>query len=151
MRAALQRLGWPLLDQVWPGLPPPVVPPAPIALRRYQAAAVAAWAAADRRGVLVLPTGAGKTRAALACLQSAGGRALVLVPTRVLLEQWCAALVQLGFRPQDVGRYGDGAKGRPSIWSRDAAPCEAALGQVLAALHDRLPLLSAGYALPPSA
>jgi superfamily II DNA or RNA helicase len=110
VRASLLALGWPLIDQVWPGLPRPVVPLAPIDLRPYQATAVGAWWAANRRGVMVLPTGAGKTRVALASLQRVGGRALVLVPTRVLLEQWCATLIQAGFRPDDVGRFGDGVR-----------------------------------------
>src|SRR5262245_46959574 len=37
-------------------------------LRPYQEAALSAWTLADRRGLIVLPTGAGKTRVALAAM-----------------------------------------------------------------------------------
>jgi superfamily II DNA or RNA helicase len=39
-----------------------------VELRPYQAAALAAWELADRRGLVVLPTGSGKTRLALAAM-----------------------------------------------------------------------------------
>jgi superfamily II DNA or RNA helicase len=55
---------------------------------------------------VVLPTGAGKTRVAIAAIVREQVPALVLVPTRVLLEQWIAALHEAGFA--SVGRYGDG-------------------------------------------
>src|SRR5262245_33555948 len=61
--------------------------PAP-ELRPYQQTAVAAWEGAGRRGIVVLPTGAGKTRTAIAAIARAGCSALCLVPTRVLAEQW---------------------------------------------------------------
>lgn len=108
--AQLRSLSAPLFDQVRPRLPAPVAPPVALELRPYQAAAMSAWQAAGRRGVVVLPTGAGKTRVALSCIQRVGARALVLAPTRVLLEQWVTALLQAGFRAADVGRYGDGAR-----------------------------------------
>jgi len=77
-------------------------------LRPYQEAALSAWDLAARRGVIVLPTGSGKTRVALAAIARAGTTALCLVPTRVLLEQWGAEIhTQLGIQP---GRYGDGAR-----------------------------------------
>jgi superfamily II DNA or RNA helicase len=57
-------------------------------LRDYQAAALCAWELAGRRGVVVLPTGSGKTRVALGAMASTRLPALCLVPTRVLLEQW---------------------------------------------------------------
>ena len=77
-------------------------------LRPYQEASLVAWELAARRGVVVLPTGAGKTRVGIAAIQGAGGRALVLVPTRVLLEQWLTRLVQAGV--QEPGCYGDGRR-----------------------------------------
>src|SRR5581483_2871403 len=61
---------------------------ADLELRAYQSAALAAWELADRRGVLVLPTGSGKTRVALQAIAALGEPTLVLVPTRVLLAQW---------------------------------------------------------------
>lgn len=76
------------------------------ALRGYQEDALLAWELAGRRGLVVLPTGAGKTRVALGAIARLGESTLVLVPTRVLLEQWthvCEAT--LGVRPSV---YGDG-------------------------------------------
>jgi hypothetical protein len=51
-------------------------------LRDYQAAALSAWELAGRRGLIVLPTGSGKTRIALAALAATRLPALCLVPTR---------------------------------------------------------------------
>jgi len=81
----------------------PVVPPP---LRGYQSAALAAWEVAGRRGVIVLPTGAGKTRVAIAAIARVRRPTLCVVPTRVLLHQWAGALEEAGF--PDVGRLGDG-------------------------------------------
>lgn len=75
-------------------------------LRPYQAAALAAWDAAGRRGLVVLPTGAGKTRVAIAAMARARARTLVLAPTRVLLTQWHGQLAQA--LPGPVGLLGDG-------------------------------------------
>jgi superfamily II DNA or RNA helicase len=90
---------------------PPLQSPQPIAcpeLRPYQAAAVAAWERAGGRGIIALPTGAGKTRTAIAIIARTGRRTLCLVPTRVLLTQWVATLRDAGFGP--VGEYGDGRR-----------------------------------------
>lgn len=75
-------------------------------LRPYQAAALAAWRAAGRRGVVVLPTGGGKTRIALAALAEARVSALCVVPTRALLRQWAQTIARHHRGP--VGRWGDG-------------------------------------------
>ncbi|HEX7508215.1 MAG TPA: DEAD/DEAH box helicase family protein [Polyangia bacterium] len=78
----------------------------PVELRPYQEAALAAWELAGRRGTAVLPTGAGKTRLAIAAIARAHVPALCLVPTRVLLDQWARTIRELlGFEP---GRLGDG-------------------------------------------
>ena len=58
-----------------------------VALRPYQEAALLAWRAASGRGLICLPTGAGKTRIALAAIQRSGKSTLCLVPTRVLMHQ----------------------------------------------------------------
>jgi superfamily II DNA or RNA helicase len=60
--------------------------------REYQAAAVAAWKAAGRRGVVVLPTGAGKSFVAELCIADADRSALVVAPTLDLVAQWQSAL-----------------------------------------------------------
>ncbi|MDQ3335509.1 MAG: DEAD/DEAH box helicase [Myxococcota bacterium] len=75
-------------------------------LRWYQAAALAQWEAAARRGVIALPTGSGKTLVALAAIAKLGLAALVIVPTRVLLDQWARALAAVC--PHPIGRLGDG-------------------------------------------
>lgn len=91
-------------------VPPPgrLDPVASPELRPYQEAALSAWNLAGRKGVIVLPTGSGKTRVALAAIARTGTTALCLVPTRVLLEQWGDEIrSQLGIEP---GRYGDGRR-----------------------------------------
>jgi superfamily II DNA or RNA helicase len=78
-----------------------------VSLRAYQEAALSAWDLGQRRGVIALPTGSGKTRVALAAMKQAGLSALCLVPTRVLIDQWFREIsaVYRGL----VGCYGDGA------------------------------------------
>ena len=58
-----------------------------VSLRDYQSTALQAWRLGDRRGVVVLPTGAGKTRVAIAAIAAERTRALIVVPTRVLLRR----------------------------------------------------------------
>ena len=60
----------------------------------HQAAALAAWQRADGRGVVVLPTGAGKTQVALMALMAQQQAALVVVPTLDLLAQWRQVLAE---------------------------------------------------------
>ena len=74
-------------------------------LRPYQESALIAWERAGRRGIVVLPTGAGKTMVALAAMARTGLSALCLVPTRVLLDQWKRAIAEVWTGP--VGRFGD--------------------------------------------
>jgi superfamily II DNA or RNA helicase len=54
----------------------------------YQRAALEAWRAHRCRGVVVLPTGAGKTYVATLAILSRQRSALVVVPTLDLLNQW---------------------------------------------------------------
>ncbi|MCA9524581.1 MAG: DEAD/DEAH box helicase family protein [Myxococcales bacterium] len=56
--------------------------------RGYQSDAVAAWERSGRRGLIVLPTGAGKTYVAEMCIARAQRSTLVCVPTIELLFQW---------------------------------------------------------------
>jgi len=74
-------------------------------LREYQRDALDAWEANDRRGVLELPTGSGKTVIGVKAIESVGRPTLVVVPTIDLLEQWRAELDSLGV---PVGRLGGG-------------------------------------------
>jgi superfamily II DNA or RNA helicase len=57
-------------------------------LRDYQEEAFQQWMKRGQRGVVVLPTGAGKTRLALHTIKMIQRNTLILVPTRVLLYQW---------------------------------------------------------------
>lgn len=68
--------------------------------RGYQEQALAAWHKARGRGVVVLPTGAGKTEVALSAIAERPRNALVVAPTLDLVRQWHQALTQ---------RFGDSA------------------------------------------
>ena len=61
-------------------------------LRGYQEQALAAWKKARGRGVVVLPTGAGKTEVALAAIADRQRSTLVVAPTLDLVRQWHQAL-----------------------------------------------------------
>src|SRR5437588_1921024 len=79
--------------------------------RPYQEEALAAWEAAGRRGVVVLPTGAGKTLLGALAIARALTRTLVLVPTIVLCAQWRDELLRLlGLPPGAVGIVGGGRR-----------------------------------------
>ncbi len=57
----------------------------------HQSAALDAWKAAGRRGILEHATGSGKTFTAILAIREhldSGGAVMVLVPSRLLLEQW---------------------------------------------------------------
>lgn len=56
-------------------------------LRQYQEEALRSWLR-GRRGVVVMPTGAGKTYVAIEAIARVGQPALVVVPTIELLRQW---------------------------------------------------------------
>ncbi len=74
----------------------------------YQLAALDAWDAADRRGSIVLPTGAGKTFVAIHAIARVNRSALVVAPTIDLLHQWYARLVN-AFQTE-IGVYYSGEK-----------------------------------------
>ena len=79
--------------------------------RSYQSAAITGWVEHDGRGVIVLPTGAGKTVVALMAIESTRLRTLVVVPTIELLYQWRDTIVErLQVAPGKVGVVGDGRK-----------------------------------------
>ena len=101
---------------------------AEIELRPYQEAALCAWELASRRGVVVLPTGGGKTRLAVAAMARSKLATLCLVPTRVLLDQWLRELS--ASYPHPVGCLGDGV--------RDVAPLTVATFESAYRHMDRL-------------
>jgi superfamily II DNA or RNA helicase len=59
--------------------------------RDYQLAAVKAWAK-TRRGVVVMPTGTGKTFMAFLCIEKVGRPTLVVTPKIDLMVQWAQEL-----------------------------------------------------------
>jgi superfamily II DNA or RNA helicase len=63
-------------------------------LRDYQKEAIYAWTQAGCRGLLVLPTGSGKTVLAVKAIEKQNCSTLVVVPTLVLLDQWRQVLSQ---------------------------------------------------------
>ncbi len=56
--------------------------------RPYQTEAVEAWKRAKGRGVIVLPTGAGKSHVATLCIDDRRRSTLVIAPTLDLVRQW---------------------------------------------------------------
>ena len=82
-------------------------------LRDYQSEALAAWEAADNRGVLELPTGSGKTVIGITAIERVATPTLVVVPTVDLLDQWVEELRREFDRP--IGRLGGGSQRLESI------------------------------------
>ncbi|GGK22847.1 helicase [Deinococcus malanensis] len=74
----------------------------------HQTQALQAWKKAGRRGVVVLPTGAGKTLVAQLALRDTPRSALICVPTLDLLQQWYAGLIA-AFPDAQVGLLGGGS------------------------------------------
>ncbi len=77
-----------------------------IAPRPYQTESVEAWRQNERCGVIVLPTGAGKTHAATMAIEMCGRQTLVVVPTLDLMNQWYDLL--LSTFNAEIGLIGGG-------------------------------------------
>lgn len=98
-----------------------------VTLREYQQRAVD-QAVVETQGVVVSPTGSGKTMTALEIIRRQGQRAVVLVHNRELLRQWCKEVKnRLGV---ESGQIGDGQ------WSL-GSHITVAMIQTLAARPDR--------------
>ena len=79
-----------------------------IKLRDYQEKALDAWRKANHRGLIVLPTGAGKTVIAMKAIEELREATLIVVPTLVLADQWRQQLEgEFGIR---VGAVGGGSR-----------------------------------------
>ena len=74
--------------------------------RPYQQEAIEAWEQAARCGVVILPTGAGKTLVAQMAIERAGRSTLVVTPTLDLMNQWYDLLVS-SFQAE-IGLIGGG-------------------------------------------
>jgi superfamily II DNA or RNA helicase len=89
----------------------PSLRPALPALRPDQRAAVEAWERAGCRGVIVKPTGTGKTEIALSIIARHRVSALIVVPLRDLMYQWQRRT--RGALGVEAGVLGDG---RREVW-----------------------------------
>jgi superfamily II DNA or RNA helicase len=108
IREALARAAIPMHDEIARAAFNPPLGVSPPSLRPYQAQALSAFDTFGRRGVIALPTGAGKTRVACAAIAAGACSAVVLVPTRALLDQWASVLRPIFGEP--IGVVGDGVK-----------------------------------------
>ncbi len=75
-------------------------------LKDYQEEAVKAWINAGKRGVIVMPTGSGKTFVAMKAISLVSEATLVVVPTLDLMDQWASMMSEMF--GVDVGLYGGG-------------------------------------------
>ena len=105
---ALSAEGTPLLDKAREFGPLPLMPALEMTPYPHQRAALAAWLAAGRIGVVVLPTGAGKTYLAQLAIEATHCSTLIVVPTLDLMHQWYAHLLA-AFPDAPVGLLGGGA------------------------------------------
>ncbi len=80
----------------------------------HQQEALSAWKEQGRQGVVVLPTGAGKTLVAQLALRDTPRSSLVVVPTLDLMHQWYASMQQ-AFPEADLGLLGGGSKDESDI------------------------------------
>jgi superfamily II DNA or RNA helicase len=81
---------------------------APLVPRTHQSAAIAAWKSSGYRGVVSLPTGAGKTVLAVMCMSALGRPTLICVPTIDLMQQWRSVLEK--FFDIEIGTLGGGSQ-----------------------------------------
>jgi superfamily II DNA or RNA helicase len=101
----LKRSRIPYADKVMDLLPCPHLE-CKLKLRPYQREALEAWLRVGARGVIVLPTGAGKTAIGVAAIAQLDTPTIVVVPTLDLVEQWRRYLEkEFGV---NVGAYGGG-------------------------------------------
>ncbi len=77
-------------------------------LRDYQAEALISWGENEKWGVLVLPTGSGKTLVGIRAIAGCNTPSLVVVPTLDLLEQWKKQLEEAFLI--EIGKLGGGEK-----------------------------------------
>ena len=80
----------------------------------HQLEALEAWKKAQRQGVIVLPTGSGKTYLAQLAMSSTPRSTLIVVPTLDLMHQWYAEL-EACFDNIELGLLGGGSSDRTSV------------------------------------
>jgi len=80
----------------------------PFAPMEHQKQAMERWREAQARGVVVMPTGSGKTYFAVRCIAAVRRPALVVAPTIDLMVQWADTLKK--FFRVEIGLLGGGSK-----------------------------------------
>jgi superfamily II DNA or RNA helicase len=111
---ALDGEGGPCLDEaVIERFALPCQPALSLQPRAYQREALERWLGCGGRGVVVLPTGAGKTVVAYMALEQAPVRTLVVVPTIDLLRQWRRGLIERAGLPDELVGVVGGGERRP--------------------------------------
>jgi superfamily II DNA or RNA helicase len=111
---ALQAEGSYFSDEAKAFEPLELVPSMEMEPYPHQSEALAAWKLAGRRGVVVLPTAAGKTYLAQLAMQATPRSTLIVVPTLDLMHQWYAHL-KAAFPDAEVGLLGGGSRDRTPI------------------------------------
>ncbi|EZQ01734.1 helicase [Candidatus Acidianus copahuensis] len=90
-------------DEVIDPIPFPIIRDK-LELRDYQMKALRSWFKKGKKGVIVLPTGSGKTAVGIKAISSLKVSSLIVVPTIDLLDQWSQKVEDfLGFLPGKVG------------------------------------------------
>ncbi|MDT7891293.1 MAG: DEAD/DEAH box helicase family protein [Thermoproteota archaeon] len=79
-----------------------------LSLKEYQEEALEAWLLNNKKGIVVLPTGTGKTFVGLAAISNVRAPTLIVVPTLELMEQWYWRVKE--FFDVSIGRFGGGYK-----------------------------------------
>lgn len=80
----------------------------PIKLRDYQKEALTRWITNNRKGCIILPTGAGKTLIAIHAITITNVSTLVVVPTINLMDQWYDSIKRNFIDKDMIGRLGGG-------------------------------------------
>lgn len=111
---ALQAEGTHFIDDAKSFEPLELVPSMEMEPYLHQSEALLAWKQAGRRGVVVLPTAAGKTYLAQLAMQATPRSTLIVVPTLDLMHQWYAHLVA-AFPDIEVGLLGGGSRDKTPI------------------------------------
>jgi superfamily II DNA or RNA helicase len=111
---ALQAEGTDFMDEAKEFFPLELSPSFEMEPYPHQSEALLAWKQAGRKGVVVLPTAAGKTYLAQLAMQSTPRSTLIVVPTLDLMHQWYAHLTA-AFPDAEVGLLGGGSRDRTSI------------------------------------
>jgi superfamily II DNA or RNA helicase len=103
----LNKSGFDFIDEVLNLLPCPDLQSG-VVLRDYQNQALEAWIANGNWGIIVLPTGSGKTLVGIKAISLQNTPTLVVTPTLDLVDQWRARLKK-EFKT-DVGVLGGGER-----------------------------------------